>query len=798
MMRARLVIATAIVLLVIGVADCPAQTPTPTPDAIGRRVAQIELTIELPRTLAEKKLRAALSDPAARVRGAALGMLGKRRFGGAWIVDRLKHDRDSRVRKAALAALAGFGSTYAAIVIDHLQHSAPELRATAVTALVRMRVAGAQPRLVRMLYDPALSVRIAAIKALTAWPEAGTAKRLTDLLGDPSDTLRREAIAALVRLKARQAVPRLIQRLAAVELGERQLILDALGRIGDPRSIPSLLPLIWDKNALVSSAAIEALGRLAAVAAIEPLLRYLSTVGFAGAVAVVALNRIGGPRLRARVLELLRRRPAGELAKHLLQIVAHHRIREAVPLLLAAMRASSADRLLIVRTLRAIRDRRAGAALAELLSAPESAVGSPLRQQLILALGALGEQRWVPLVARHLRSTKPPLVLAALEALGSIGGPLAARALIEASSTLRGGLLLHALEVLRGLRPFAAPERLLVRLGDADVRIREMMAQVLGASGDLSLIPRLRKLADSEVFLGNRDALRALGTLMRKKRDADALGLLVKRLRDDDLETKLSALQALGELSLSAAAGRIRKLASSTDYEVRMAVADLLGDLPSSSDNIETLRQLAIDSSARVRTHALYSLGTLRVRPQLALFREKLRSDPAPGVRANAARALGRIRALEARSELEACLVEEPDWVAASCAWALNQLPLRLSATRLAELVRSNRRWFVRGNLARLYLRALEPTARRAALLRLQRQDAELAGWVSGTRSGPEDELAMMQLVDQRYRSMPDRRYLLIFPDGEIKVGFTNRFGAARQDHVPRKGMRWDFPEYRP
>ncbi|MCA9522233.1 MAG: HEAT repeat domain-containing protein [Myxococcales bacterium] len=776
-----------------------AQSRVPQSDPVGGRVARLVLLRDLPRALIEKRLVAALADPAARVRIAALQLLGARRLAGAAILVRLKHDVDARVRKAALLALARFDSgIYGKTVLDHLQHSAPELRSAAIDALETMRPAGAHGRLVRMLYDASLSVRTTAVQALSRWPEAGTAQRLTDLLADPTDTLRRAAIAGLVRLRARGAVPRLIQRLSAVELGERQLILDALGRIGDSRAIPALLPLIWNKNALVSAAVIEALGRLKARAAVRPLFRYLTTVGFPGDVAVRALNRIGGDLVRQQTLELLRRRPVGDVAKHLLTIVAHLRIRASVPVLLAMLRGAKNEKLAIIKTLRALADPRAGSALATLLAAPRRVSSALQRQQALLALGALKQRHWVSSVAANLTSARPYVVLAAIDALGEIGGPEAVVQLLAATKHLAGGLLLHALEVVRGLGPFSRAALLLPKLGDADGRVREMIAQALAASGDLSLIPALVRLARSEVFLGNRDALRVLGSLLRKRRATDGLAVLVKRLSDDDLETQLSALQALGEVGLAAAAKRIRKLAGSSEAEVRAQVADVLGDCPKDDDTIELLVRLARDSSARVRAHAVYALGTFRVSAQLTLFRDRLRLDPAPAVRSNAARALGRLKATVARPDLERCLADELDWVVASCAWSLAQMPISLPAKRLNSLLRLQTRWFVRGNLMRLAWAKLSPTARRQAESDWRRRDPELLSWTRSSRHGPETELAMMQLVDQRYRAMSDLRYLLIFPDGEIKVGFTNRFGTARQDHVPKQGMRWDFPRYRP
>ncbi len=192
-----------------------------------------------------------------------------------------------------------------------------------------------------------------------------------------------------------------------------------------------------------------------------------------------------------------------------------------------------------------------------------------------------------------------------------------------------------------GLPDAAGP--LVGALGDPDARVRRFSADSLGALGErvmdqaaLPLAGRLRDTSD-EVKQAAARALSAIGGTQV------VVEIVVESLNDPEAETRLAAALALGGL------------------EARSAFSAL----------VTALR----DHDGRVRQAAVSALGELADRRALPFFRERLRSDPVPAVRSEAAYRLGKLGNKDDGTVLQAVAENDPaDSVRWWASWAAKEV----------------------------------------------------------------------------------------------------------------------------
>jgi HEAT repeat protein len=160
-------------------------------------------------------------------------------------------------RRRGEAALAGHGGDEPA-ARGFLDDSDPEVRATALGALVRMgRVTPADAKVA--LEDPDPLVRRRACELGAALPAA----EFQGLLADPDDLVVEAACYALGEVRDLPAVPALV-RIATAHTDAlcRESAVAALGAIGSPEGLPAILAALDDKaqirrRAVIALAAID-------------------------------------------------------------------------------------------------------------------------------------------------------------------------------------------------------------------------------------------------------------------------------------------------------------------------------------------------------------------------------------------------------------------------------------------------------------------------------------------------------------------------------------------------------------
>ncbi len=114
----------------------------------------------------------------------------------------------------------------------------------------------------------------------------------------------------------------------------------------------------------------------------------------------------------------------------------------------------------------------------------------------------------------------------------------------------------------------------------------------------------------------------------------------IERLRSESPSERIKAVEALGRSGSPAASKALAEAAQDADPAVASRAVIVLGHL-GHLDDLPLLQEASKDSRASVREAAVVALGRFAAEAQRKMLRGVLASDPAPTVRAAAARGLG-------------------------------------------------------------------------------------------------------------------------------------------------------------
>ncbi len=498
-------------------------------------------------------------------------------------------------------------------------------------------------QLLLVLGDVSWRVRKEAAALLAAWPDRPLAARaLVIALAEPENIGRRNGVVeALIGLGA-DSVPPLLDDLATTP-EHRKLHVDTLGFLADRRAVPAVRTLLGDADPNVRAASAESLGRIGGPEAEAALLSLLGTDDLLLVLAALdGLNRMGAQvrpevlrpllsrsLLRAQIFEALGRAGDAGAVEVLASALGDpaRSVREAATLALAELgqRLAGAERP---------RPRIDDAAMAGLVQA--------------LLEGSLGVQR------------------AAAQILGWSGRPEAVRplALALADHQLRDAAIagfldmgLGALDRLAALAPVLAPDLraevygLLPRLGARgedlrsrlEVALRDLSpdaaavaATALGDLGDTAAIPALLEALGRDAGVA-RAAATALSQIGRKQ--PEALRTAAQKRGMDRPEAALLC-RVLGSLADLADATLLRAGLGAESAAVRQAAAAAIGELPADANLDSALLFALADEAPSVRAQAARSLGRRRAVTAVATL-EAATADPEPQVRSAASKALG-------------------------------------------------------------------------------------------------------------------------------------------------------------
>jgi HEAT repeat protein len=708
-----------------------------------------EVARALPSPRAVAPLARTLGDPESEVRAAAADALGRQATPEAVapLLGRLD-DPTPTVRVRIVVALAALGDPRAVVpLVSKVQESSPEVRQAVARALGDLGDRRASPALVLALRDPIPDVRREAIGALGSMRAGDAVDSLAPFLVDRIPSLRLAALAALGQIATADAV---------------RLLVGALGGIDDA------------SGSLESSPVREAL--LAAGAPAVPDLRAVLAGSPSPQVATGAAWTLGKLGAHAEATALVQAMRRGVLpAAAALHALAGAGTIEDVPIVLEFVAdASPAVRAEAIGAAAALLDPNHpdGRAVEPLVAAlRDSAPSLQERAKLATLLGRTGAPRATTALVELARAQDPTLRLSAIDALGTLGpiapepGPNAAAGedlLLEALRASDPGVRLHAAVALAQAGTARARDALVAALNAGDEVDRAAVLTALGGVLSRAATP------DAVARLGN-----ALGLAAGPERDA--------------------IIEALGRAPIAPAVRWLGTIARSTEPSDRRMAAALCAAHPGDAASLATARALTTDPDGETRAQAVWALGAIGDASDVERLVATARGadgDAATNAAAATGRILGRLRTAGAASP-------------ALCPFLADVRPL-VRANALAGLALAGARCSD-GSLERsLLTEDTNEDVRAAAALALANRDfpadthalarcaqADPSGRVAARCSARSPKptrprAALVYVVPQGADApRPAGRYALLFSDGMLRVGTTDRRGAVFDPAAP-------------
>ncbi|MDX2093881.1 MAG: HEAT repeat domain-containing protein [Kofleriaceae bacterium] len=558
-------------------------------------------------------------------------------------------DPSEKVQQAAAKAL-GAGGSLAAVpaLIEWLGEPDPKIRAIAAEALGNIGGAEATSALTRSLGDLDDAVRAKAVRALGTIGKKGNPAVVIALiprLEDPKNDVKNATIAQLEELDDRRAVIPLVAKFSDTSRETRRLAVRAIGKLGDPSAVPALIRLINDPDEEVRTAAVAALGTLGAVDAIDALTEsltvgndtYRAKVAYSlGQIAAMpAAGKAGDNAMRTLVVNLAQAQQRNG-AREALRVAG----RAAVPALVAHLQGQLAgDPTTAVTLLADAGDKRATVALTTELERGRVAI--PL---VLKALGATGDPAALVPVLGAVSNKDATVRLAAMEALRPLIGSdaRAADVLVEHLADEDLELRVLAAEYLGILRAGSATSKLIALAGPGNpTRLRRAAIDALGEIGR----PEATKVLLEVLRAGPTELHRSAATALSYLADPVAIAALGQQAQTDRGPTRHEVVRALGSSLRDRPDANARKL----------------------------LRTLANDSNMKVSVAAIAGLAAakdLSAAPMLRTMVEQAASDR----RRAAAWALGEMHDAGAFGTLTLAMSSRDDRLAGDAAWALGEL----------------------------------------------------------------------------------------------------------------------------
>lgn len=589
----------------------------------------------------------------------ALGAIGEPSVAGRVLP--LLEDDDLAV--SAVEALGRFAHEEAvpalAALFDEIRVPAPKVAAALDTLYRRFEDAYGEGTLIADLTRGIVSPEgvqrlLAALPASTEQELGAVAHVLSWLAYEGIDRVLarllahdgvRKPVAGMLAARGASAIEALVAVLDTEDDAVRQAAAMALGRIGSASAVPALARRL-DEAPEVAIAVAGALGSIGDRAAFEPLLALLDRPEAAvRQAAVSALSSIGHPDMPARIGQLL----------------AHHspRVRESAARVAGYFGYPHClDRMLA------------------LARAPEELV----RRAVVEHLAYFDDARAIRVAIAALRDESPGVRAAAARGL-SQGPADALPALRAACEDPDAWVRYFAARALgRHGAPGALPVLTSLALTDPRPPVRIAAIDALGETGDARSASALRSLArDAEPAIAAA-ALRALGMGPAEAALApEALALLRQALTGEpthDADRQLAALAAVEAQRAAETVPAVASLArTAADRRVQQRAVQVLGAI-ATNEAIETLITLAADGRRREDvTSALARLEPAQTERLARWLRH-----PEPGVRACVVDALSRMRHRASAAWLVRALDDPAPSVRTAAAQALGRRDLRRGA----------------------------------------------------------------------------------------------------------------------
>ncbi len=778
------------------------------PDPATRRAAAIELR-SLGSARGAALAVAALSDPDDEVRlAAADAAIHLRAAKATDAVTGWLNAPDVRVRRKACEVARALPSPRAVAPLARtLGDPDAEVRAEAAEALGRQAAPEAVAPLLGRLDDPTPAVRIQIVVALARLGDPRAVVPLVGKVEDSSPDVRQAVVRALGDLGDARASAALVLALRDQNSEVRRDALTALGRMRATDTVDAIAPFVGDTSPALRLAAVTALGRIATPDAVRVLVAALGTIDDdAGALeptpardALVSVGPPSVPSLRA----LLAGSPSPQAATSAAWVLGALHAREEAPAIVLAMRRGV---LPAASALHALAGAGTGADVPVVLEfvTDRSPVvrGEALTAALALLDPALPDGRAVEPLAAALRDARPTSQERARIAtlLGRTGAPRAAPLLVELTRAKDLTLRIAAIDALGAVGPTTAeaPSKqgdatsaLLDALVASDAAVRLHAAIALADSGGERARDALVASLDGGDEIDRTAVLTALGGVLARVPSDASIAKLAAALALSAGPERDAIIEAIGRAALPSATAVLARVVQSEETADRRAVATVSAARP---NDVGIARTLLADPDASVRAQAAWALGGLGDAsdvPHLDAIARAADIDAAT----NAAAAIGRI----------AARMKRPDLASPLCALASDPRAF-VRTNALAGLARAggcsddapersalegDPAEDVRAAAALALARHPGPTSTQA-LDRCARTDpssivaARCRAIVSGGAPPGRTRAALVYVVpDGSDTPKPNASYAMLFADGTLRAGTTDRRGAVFEPLAP-------------
>jgi cyclophilin family peptidyl-prolyl cis-trans isomerase/HEAT repeat protein len=516
----------------------------------------------------------------------------------------------------------------------------------------------------RVLRDPGIAP---AAPRAAGTPRANALRPASDpdlvaLSLDPSAALRRRAVLAIGRVGVAEGTPALVDALTDSEPDVRAMAAFALGLAGDAGTLETLEHALTDAAPVVRARAIDAIGLIADRAAAAPAGpaggsspaatsgRPDAPVIAAAASAVVQAAAGCGPVLATLAADATDVSPEGDACRAALFALA--RLRQYDALARVALDPSGQPASTwwpVASALARVRDPRAAAPLRALAATPST----DTRVFALGGLAALKDEQTASLARPLALDAKAalPLRAAAVRALGAVGGPDAATALLHLLTTPDLSVPLH-LAVIRAVGQAhvrQAFDPLLDWLTAPNPGVRAATMQALAViDPDAFLTVQASLGPDNDWSV--RAALASVLATMPADRVTAAIEDLVK---DSDARVHGPALEALVAVHAPDATTRVFAALEADDLTERATAAELVGRTHpdgGAARLVAAYTRGLTDPTGDAREAAIAALAAYDPAAAEPTWRQAL-ADPSWPVRVRAARLLRAAGAADAAPE---------------------------------------------------------------------------------------------------------------------------------------------------
>lgn len=539
-----------------------------------------------------------------------------------------------------------------ALLAIHDRYETAYREGECIASLVRQNITDKGIQALLDALDQKDASEIPSLVRLLGWIESEVVDRkLASLLAEPR--ARREVVEALVR-HGRRVTVLLVNQLRSPNIEVQHAAAAALGRIGDPQAVPALLELLGSNEELTVVAA-GSLARIGDHRAFEGLIKLLGHHSPpVRQAAISALNSLGHPALETRIRELLYdsdarvRESAAHIAgyfgfdsctERLLELchdpdetvrraavqgvgyIEHPRVPEI--LAEAAAKETPRVRAAAVQALANLNPANAATPLLNALRDPDFWV----RYYAAQALGQLSVPESLEALAELASADPVPHVrIAALRAVGKIGGQRAVAVLAPAVESDDRDVACAAIEALGQIaHPDALPP-LFTALKSPDSHKRIQAVRAIGQHGGPGTAGALQWTAalhdDPQLVQAALEGLANQGT-------PEAVSALIALCVDASRrEMVVSALSRMGERSVDLVA----KGLTHPKPAVRTAIISALARMKSPRASRWICNALD-DLDGSVRLAAINALASLQSLEAERKILQLAATDPDPVVR---------------------------------------------------------------------------------------------------------------------------------------------------------------------